>query len=186
LTIDDLVSRVGSVRGESRTRLIAIDGRGGAGKTRLATELSTRLPNAFVIHTDDFASPHLPSWDWQRFQRDVLVALLDDRPAVFQRYDWDADRLAEAIDVPTGGFVIVEGISSSRLELGPVWDFVVWVECPRDLRLNRGIERDGERLRWKWERVWMPEEDQYVMSQDPVSRADAVVDGSDLNFYTGS
>jgi hypothetical protein len=132
---------------------------------------------------DDFAGPRQPGWDWQRFARDVLGPLLRDRSAQFQRYDWDADGLAEWHAVPAGGTVIVEGISSSRLELGSVWDFVVWVECPRDLRLRRGIERDGEALRWKWETIWMPEEEEYVRSQDPVARADVVVDGSDPHVY---
>src|SRR5947207_15418023 len=29
------------------------------------------------------------------------------------------------------------------------WDLVVRIECPRDLRLRRGIQRDGEAMRWK-------------------------------------
>jgi uridine kinase len=167
-------------------RLVAIDGWGGAGKTRLATEIARRLPSASVVHTDDFAGPHQPGWDWQRFSRDVLGPLLGDRSAQFQRYDWDSDQLAEWQTVPAGGTLIVEGISSSRLELGSVWDFVVWVECPRDLRLRRGIERDGEVLRWKWETVWMPEEEEYVRIQNPIARADVVVDGSDVRLYEQS
>ena len=81
---------------------------------------------------------------------------------------------------------IEEGISSSRCELGAVWDLVVWVECPRDLRLRRGIERDGEAMRWKWETVWMPEEEEYVRTQDPIGRANLVIDGSDSQFYEQS
>ena len=77
-----------------------------------------------------------------------------------------------------------------RLSSGPVlcrvWDFVVWVECPRGVRLRRGIERDGGALRWKWETVWMPEEDEYVRTQDPIARADVVVDGGDPHFYDQS
>jgi uridine kinase len=165
------------------TRLVAIDGWGGAGKTRLATELARRLLSASVVHTDDFAAPHQPGWDWQRFARDVLGPLLRDGSAQFQRYDWDGDHLAEWHTVPPGGTVIVEGISSSRRELGAVWDLIVWVECPRDLRLRRGIERDGEAMRWKWETVWMPEEEEYVRTQGPIGRADLVIDGSDLQFY---
>lgn len=128
-------------------KLIAIDGWGGAGKSRLAAELETRLPSAKVVHTDDFTGPRVPSWDWQRFAREVLDPLLRDRPARFQRYDWNRDQLGEWQDVPTGGTVIVEGTSSSRHELGPIWDFVIWVECPRELRLRRGLQRDGAALR---------------------------------------
>jgi uridine kinase len=183
LKVDDLARNVDALAAKGTTRLIAIDGWGGSGKSRLAAELEKRLPSVTVVHTDDFAGPHQPGWDWQRFSREVLDPLLADRPARFQRYDWDRDKLGEWRQVPAGGTVIVEGISSSRRELGPVWDFVIWVDCPRELRLRRGIERDGEALRWKWETVWMPEEEAYVRQQDPIGRANIVVDGVDAHFY---
>jgi hypothetical protein len=81
---------------------------------------------------------------------------------------------------------MVEGISSSRRELGAVWDLVVSVDCPRELPLRWGIERDGEAMRSKWETVWMPEEDEYVRAHDPIERADVVIDGSDPHFYEQS
>lgn len=183
MTVDDLARRIDAVAARHATKLIAIDGWGGAGKSRLAAELEKRLPAVAVIHTDDFAGPQQPSWDWQRFAREALDPLLTDRQARFQRYDWNRDQLGDWDDVPTGGIVIVEGISSSRQELGPVWDLIIWVECSRELRLRRGIERDGEALRWKWETVWMPEEEAYVRAQDPIGRADVIVDGGDATFY---
>jgi uridine kinase len=186
LNVDDIAHGIRSATAHRKTRLIAIDGWGGAGKTRLARELTSRLQSASVVHTDDFACPGKPGWDWQRFARDVLGPLLRDRSAQFQRYDWDADQLAEWHMVRPGGTVIVEGISSSRLELGAVWDFVVWVDCPREVRLRRGIERDGEAMRWKWETVWMPDEEAYVRTQNPIARANAVVDGSDPHVYDQS
>jgi uridine kinase len=186
LTVDDLAQRIGAQPARRGTKVIAIDGWGGAGKSRLAAELEKRLPSVTVVHTDDFAGPKQPSWDWRRFSREVLDPLLSDRLARFQRYDWDRDQLGQWKSVPVGGTVIVEGISSSRQELGAIWDLAVWVECPRELRLRRGIERDGESLRWKWETVWMPEEEAYVRAQNPIGRADVIVDGSDANFYAKS
>jgi uridine kinase len=183
LKVEDLAHRIDAVIARRATRLIAIDGWGGSGKSRLASELEKRLPSVAVVHTDDFAGPNQPGWDWQRFSREVLDPLLADRPARFQRYDWNRDQLGEWQQVPTGGTVIVEGISSSRQELGQVWDLVIWVECSRELRLRRGVERDGEALRWKWETVWMPEEEAYVRTQHPIGRANIVVDGSDVHFY---
>jgi uridine kinase len=183
LTLDDLAHRIDAVAAKRATKLIAIDGWGGAGKSRLAAELEERLPAVTVVHTDDFAGPRRPGWDWERFAREVLSFLLTDRLARFQRYDWNRDKLGGWQTVPIGGTVIVEGISSSRHELGPVWDLTIWVECSRELRLRRGIERDGEALRWKWETVWMPEEEAYVEAQNPIDRADVIVDGSDPTFY---
>ena len=38
------------------TKIIAIDGPGGAGKSSFAEQLSQNLGNAPILHTDDFAS----------------------------------------------------------------------------------------------------------------------------------
>ena len=54
----------------------------------------------------------------------------------------------------------------------------VWVEAPYDLRLARGVARDGEAARVTWDDVWMPSEDRYVERDDPVAARIVVVDGS--------
>jgi uridine kinase len=73
---------------------------------------------------------------------------------------------------------MVEGIYSTRVELKEFYDFTVWVECPRAIRLARGLERDGESAPNCWLTKWMPEEDRYVSEQLPQTRADLVYDGS--------
>ncbi len=157
--------------------LVAIDGRGGSGKSSLAFFLAKRLSETTVVHTDDFAQPGVPGWDWRRFRRQVVEPLLRGEVGRYQRYDWQEDRLAEWYDVPSRGVVIVEGVSSTRRELAVPWDVTVWVETPKDVRLVRGIARDGEAMRSQWENVWEPEEDRYVEEQQPDRRADIVVNG---------
>lgn len=109
----------------------------------------------------------------------VLDPLDRDLPGKYQRHDWNSGSLAEWHSVPVGGIVIVEGISSMRTELGPYWDLAVWVTCSYERRLARGIARDGEAKRSQWERVWMPQEDEYVAAQKPEQRADVVVSGEE-------
>ncbi|MBT7203398.1 MAG: hypothetical protein HN867_07910, partial [Deltaproteobacteria bacterium] len=46
-----------------QSRIVAIDGCGGAGKSTLATKLAVLLDDCPVIHTDDFASWDHPL-DW--------------------------------------------------------------------------------------------------------------------------
>lgn len=160
------------------TRIVAIDGLGGSGKSELAARLATALGDAVVVHTDDFARPTVRGWDWQRLEADVLASISRDEPGRYRRYDWSTDRLAETHHVPVGGTLIVEGVSSLRDELGSYWDFAIWISAPYGLRLERGVERDGEGMRAQWTDVWMPEEQEYFESQRPDLKADVTVDGS--------
>lgn len=160
------------------TKIVAIDGYGGSGKSELANRLVRGLRKAAVVRTDDFAQPTVLGWEWDRMRAQVLQPLVSDRPARYQRYDWDIDKLAEWHDIPVGGTLIVEGVSSMRDELGRYWDFAIWLECAYDIRLRRGVERDGEARRSQWTAVWMPEEDEYFHAQRPDQKADLVIDSS--------
>lgn len=68
-------------------RIVGVDGRSGAGKSFLASRLSTLLV-APVIEIDDFVS-----WDcfagwWPRFDEQVLSPLLSGSDATYQARDW--------------------------------------------------------------------------------------------------
>jgi hypothetical protein len=52
----------------------------------------------------------------------------------------------------------------------------VWVDAPAELRLRRGIERDGENHRSLWER-WMLEEDAFFRTDETRDRAHFIVSG---------
>ena len=57
------------------TRIIAIDGPGGAGKTTLAAWLAEELQASAVIHTDDFASCDNPVNWWPTLIEQALKPL---------------------------------------------------------------------------------------------------------------
>jgi uridine kinase len=178
-TQEAVVERIRRLRErQSKTLLVAIDGRGGAGKTTLARKIARGAENVTIVCLDDFSSPSVLGWDQDRFRRQVLHPLLAGQPGRYQRWDWDTDKGAEWHDVPTGGTVVVEGVSSTRTELGNPWDLTIWVDAPEEVRLTRGIERDGEELRPKWVDVWIPGENAYVAAQRPQERADLFVDGT--------
>lgn len=117
-------------------------------------------------------------FDWQRLRDQVLLPLKENRPGRYQRYDWAEGALAEWHTVSATGAVIVEGVYTLRLELTDLYDFKVWIECPREIRLARGLARDGEEARAVWEQDWMPKEDRYVETHRPGERADLRVNGS--------
>ena len=159
-----------------RTRVIAVDGPGGAGKSALATRLAEKLGGAQVVHTDDFASWDNPLNWWPRLIEDVLEPLARNEPARYRRSDWEGKAKVEWGEVVPADFVILEGVSASREAFRPFLAYTVWIETPRDVRLRRGLDRDGERARAQWEQ-WMAEEDDYVRRERPEVHADLVVRG---------
>ncbi|MDT8862186.1 AAA family ATPase [Alkalihalobacillus sp. MEB130] len=179
-----------SIPKKQSTLLIGIDGCGGSGKSTLADKLISECSNVTVVHMDDF---YLPSsqlvntqpekksvgadFDWIRLLNHVLEPISQDKEGHYQRYDWETDKLSEWHIVPVGGIVIVEGVYSIRNELVSKYDFTIWVNCPREVRLSRGLERDGEEAREMWEHNWMISEDLYVEKHKPFERADLIVNG---------
>ena len=132
-----------------------------------------------MAHIDDFAHGWEWGWDWARFRAHVLDPLLAGHPARYQRFDWDAQALAEWHEFgPEVAVLIAEGVSVTRSELGVAWDVTVWVEAPRDLRMRRGLERDGDAARPLWER-WMKEEDKWIAAERPEDRSDFRYEGAD-------
>lgn len=169
--VADILQRPGPVR------LVAVDGPGGAGKSTFASQLSAAADGAPVVHTDDFASADNPINWWPRMLEQVIVPLTEGRPAFFQRYDWPSESLAEWRTVEPAPIIILEGVSSARREWSQNLAFVFWVETPRDIRLQRAVERDGEEVLEDWE-VWMGEEDAHYERDPTRQRSDMVIDGT--------
>lgn len=158
-----------------RTLLIGIDGCGGSGKSTFAKRIQDNLPDTQIVHMDDFYDgKHII---WQRVGEEVLEPLSHDENAKFQIYDWHNEKLADWREVNVGGIVVVEGILSLKPDLAEFYDYKIWVDCPREIRLKRGIERDGEQLRDVWVNQWMPSEDYYVLHEFPDQRADLILIG---------
>ena len=159
-----------------RTVIVAIDGFSGAGKSTLAARLADEVSGT-IVHTDDFAAWDIPLDWWPRLVEQVLVPLSKNEPARYQRYDWDLRELAQWHSIEAGGMVVVEGVSSSREKFRPYLSLAVWVEAPRELRLERGIERDGEGMRDAW-LGWMASEDEWAERETPHDHADLTVSGT--------
>lgn len=183
-----VVARIGELKQGRGTRIVGIDGYGGAGKSSLAKRLAEAL-DAEVVSVDNFWRPKATrperatvvadpgsDYEWERLRDRVIEPLSRDRPARYRRYDWQSDEMAEWRDVPAGGIVIVEGVFSTRPELAPLYDLRIWVDTPRDICLKRGIERDGEAHRDLWENEWMQAYDRYAAG-GATGRCDLVVNG---------
>ena len=180
LEIKQLISKSVSPE-EMQTRIVAIDGCGGAGKSTLATKLANIFGNCPVIHTDDFASWDHPLDRYPRVVEQVLEPLRDNQVAQFQKFNWQANRLGQWETVKPCSVVIMEGVSASRSEFRPYLSFSIYIETDRDLRLKRGLERDGEEILPLW-KEWMAEKDECVLRDKPKKYADSVLSGNTENM----
>lgn len=157
------------------TRLVVVDGPAGSGKTTLAAQLGAALP-AQVLHMDDLYEGWRglePAWD--RLDAWVLRPLAGGRPGRYRRFDWGLDRFAEWHDVPPAPYLVVEGCGAARREADAVASLRVWVEAADDLRLRRGLDRDGEDARGHW-LAWMETEREHYARHRTRERADVLLD----------
>jgi len=162
--------------GAAGARVVVVDGPAGSGKTTLAAQLGEALP-AQVLHMDDLYE----GWRglepaWARLDEWVLRPLAAGRPGRYRRFDWEADAFAEWHDVPPAPSLVVEGCGAARLEADDVAVLRVWVEAPDDLRLRRGLDRDGQDARDHW-LAWMVDERDHYARHRTRERADVRLDG---------
>ncbi|WP_442600703.1 uridine kinase family protein [Paenibacillus sp. KN14-4R] len=172
--------------------LVGIDGCGGAGKSTFAMKLKNQLgldKPITIVHMDDFYFPSEQrkgmrgpdligiDFDWRRLFDQVIKPLSSGEEGYYQRYDWNEDKLLVWHRVPLG-VVIIEGVYTLRNELYDYYDYTIWIETDHGIRLTRGIERDGEKMRDMWENVWMPAEQRYVEIEKPNKKADLIINGT--------
>jgi uridine kinase len=158
------------------TKVVAVDGPGGAGKSTLAERLAQSLGGAQIVRTDDFASWSIPLDWWPRLVEEVLEPLARGERSRYRCSTWSTEQPEDWKEVAPAEFVVLEGVSASRAAFRPYLTYSIWIETPRDVRLQRGLARDGEEARGQWEQ-WMAEEDAYVARERPHERADAVLPG---------
>jgi uridine kinase len=183
----DLIARLHALPRRRLTLLVGVDGPAGAGKTTFTRALAALDPGLDVIQMEDFGLPAeerdppepgaervAADVDWRRLRSHVLLPLSRDQPARYQRYDAATEAMAEWRMVPVGGILIVEGRYACIKALATFYDFRVWVDSPREVRLRRAGTGDEAR----WERVRLAAEEAYVAGQDPAASAHLRVDGS--------
>jgi uridine kinase len=156
------------------TRVVAIDGRSGAGKTSLAETISDQL-NAPVVSLEGLYG----GWDGIERGIDLLVSevlepLAAGRAARVPRYDWVAQEWAEPVMLEPPAVLIVEGVGAGALRPAAFASLLIWLEAPAATRKQRALDRDGETFAPYWDQ-WAAQEDLMLTRERTPDRADAII-----------
>lgn len=181
-TLSDVVARLRTAAPDvaGRPCLVAIDGRGGAGKSTLVERLRALVPASGVVHTDDVAWYHA-CFDWGGLMvENVLRPLHRGEPVEFRPPAWAERGRPGAIRVPAGCEVVwVEGTGIIREELAPWLDASVWLQGDLDEQERRLVARDGDSAAVQQQVAeWMAEELPFMLAEQPWRRASVVVAGT--------
>lgn len=153
------------------TRVVAVDGRSGAGKTSLAAALRDEL-GAPVVSLDDLYG----GWDGLEHGIDLLVSAVLEPLAAGQaarvpRYDWVGGEWAAPTVIEPPDVLIVEGVGAGARRAATFESVLVWLEVPALVRKRRALGRDGETFAPHWDQ-WAAHEDLMLARERTPDRAD--------------
>jgi Cytidylate kinase len=173
-TIELLAARLRSAPARAgATRVLAIDGRSGSGKSSLARALAERLEAAPVVSLEDLYG----GWDGLErgvalLRESVFEPLAQGLAASVPRYDWLAESWSEPWTLAPPPVLIVEGAGAGAGALARFTSLLVWLELGASRRRERALAREyGELYAPQWER-WARQEDAYLERERPRERAD--------------
>jgi hypothetical protein len=163
-----------------RPLLVAIDGRGGAGKSTLAERLRKIVPRSAVVHTDDVAWNHA-YFDWGGVMVEhVIEPLRRGEEVSFRPPAWAEHGRPGEIRVPAGMDVVwIEGTGIIRQEIVPRLDASIWVQGDLDEQERRLVARDGDSEAQRGHvAAWLAEELPFMLREQPWRKATVVVAGT--------
>lgn len=142
------------------TKYVAIEGRGGSGKTYLSTLLGEKM-SVKVFHLDDYGD------DWKPF-----IGI---------------PKLIELLTATTDDVVIFEGVGVFKDEFDQFNAYKIFVDTPEDIRDSRAKGRDiprSDRTAEDWKDIWViwNESDKTYYTAELRAKADLVV-GSDSGEF---
>jgi len=174
--IAELASRISELAPlAGQTRVVAVDGPAGSGKTTLAAQLGEQLDAALVLNTDQLYH----GWDGlaegaQRLVDDVLRPLSEGLEATVRPWNWLSSSEGKRRSLPPCETLVVDGAGCGSRAAAPFLSMIIWLDADPELRQQRAIGRDGEMFAPHWE-SWAEQERALFEREQTRERADLII-----------
>jgi hypothetical protein len=106
----------------------------------------------------------------------LLLPLAVGSSGSYRRWDWRLDGWAETVTIAPSSLLVLEGVGSGVSLFAALTTVLAWVEVPPELRLERGVARDGPGVAEHWAQ-WTHDEQAVFVRERTRERADVVLDG---------
>jgi uridine kinase len=155
------------------TKVVAVDGPSGAGKTRFVAGLADAT-GADVLHLEDL----YPGWHGLAATppvvAEVLGAIAVGEVGSARRWSWTHGLPGAALRVPPTRLLVLDGVGSGAAVVRPFLSLLLWLEAPADVRKERALARDGDTFEPYWD-VWAEQEVRHFAAEGTRHAADLVV-----------
>lgn len=202
MDLTKIAEKIKHLHRAERTLIIGIDGLGGAGKSTISKKIYNLLTeekyNVTLLHIDDFIHPRAVryndnyaewecyynlQWRYDYLMNEVVNPIRNsaDFKGEIELYDKDNDTyFLSRTSIPVGSIVIIEGVFLQRQELKGVFDYMIYIDIPEEVRLERVLERDGyigdkQQIKEKYNNRYFPAEHHYIELCSPNKNADYVI-----------
>ncbi|RPJ94205.1 uridine kinase [Rummeliibacillus sp. TYF005] len=198
--VNDLFYLLNTRSLKERPFIVAIDGLSGAGKTTMVKELEDSLKskcNVTIIHMDDhivennkryntghdeWYEYYYLQWDIEWIKNNLLKKIHRNYTKIsLPYYEKESNNTTlKEITISSDSIILIEGIFLQRKEWISFYDYIIFLDCPREIRYERVLNRGlyiGDlqtRLNKYKRRYWLGEE-HYLKMENPIEKADKII-----------
>jgi len=192
-SVDNLLTTLKAMTGGPSSLIVAIDARGGAGKSSLARSITAAIRGAAHIEFDWFHLPRSQAtpeqrFDHQRLRTEVLIPYAEGiRSFQLRRYNWgylagvEDGFHTEPVTLSSVTTLVIEGCETLHPELSPHYDVRIWLDTSAEESKLRGVQRDIEEYKLNPEKVnacwneWVAREAQSSQLEERRCQADWII-----------
>ncbi|MRG84925.1 uridine kinase family protein [Salinibacillus xinjiangensis] len=188
ITYSSILKLLGKIESQNKSIILAIDGRCASGKSTLAEEISAQI-DCNLFHMDDFFLPFERKTkerlaepggnvDYERFIKEVMQPLKENKPVTYRKYNCSIGSLTEALHFPKKKINIIEGVYALHPALQSLYDYKTFLTVNPSIQKERILKRNGQKMLEKFIHQWIPLEERYFTALEIEYLCDVVIDTS--------